>query len=207
VVVRYCHGQTDATRRIALPSIHSVQRLGSEQDRSTTITESPPKTSPCQAPSTGHFGVWFCSGCSSCSCSRSCSCSCSIDHGIVPFRLGGCTGSIRVCNAMDERERNHGLRDEPINLVVRVEDRKDAMPSNRSITSTSTVRDSGLSTSTMGSCGRVGQNSADHSRTITLPKQRLHAPPAGPVAIDADAPPHGPPCCRAFLPRFLGSTS
>jgi anti-sigma factor RsiW len=160
VMVRYCHGQTDATLRIALPSIHSVQRLGSEQDRSTTITESPPKTSPCQAPSTGHFGVWFCSGCSSCSCSRSCSCSCSIDHGIVPFRLGGCTGSIRVCNAMDERERNHGLRDEPINLVVRVEDRKDAMPSNRSITSTSTVRDSGLSTSTMGSCGRVGQNKA-----------------------------------------------
>jgi hypothetical protein len=36
--------------------------------------------------------------------------------------------------------------------------RIDAMHAKRSITSTSTVRHGGLSTSTMGSCGRVGQN-------------------------------------------------
>jgi hypothetical protein len=36
--------------------------------------------------------------------------------------------------------------------------RVDAMHAKRSITITSTVRHGGLSTSTMGSCGRVGQN-------------------------------------------------
>jgi len=59
-------------------------------------------------------------------------------------------------------DRNHGLRDEPMNLIPRDEDRKAAMPSSRSITSTSTVRHSGLSTSTMGSCGRDGQNAGDN---------------------------------------------
>jgi len=36
--------------------------------------------------------------------------------------------------------------------------RVDAMHAKRSITSTSTVRQGGLSTSTMGTCGRIGQN-------------------------------------------------
>ena len=36
--------------------------------------------------------------------------------------------------------------------------RVDAVHAKRSITSTSTVRHGGLSTRTMGSCGRVGQN-------------------------------------------------
>ena len=61
-----------------------------------------------------------------------------------------------------KEDRNHGLRDEQMNSVLRVEDRKAAMQSCRSVTSTSTVRHSGLSTSTMGSCGRVGQNDRHH---------------------------------------------
>ena len=40
--------------------------------------------------------------------------------------------------------------------------RVDAMHAKSSITSTSTVRHGGLSTSTMGFCGRVGQNACDH---------------------------------------------
>jgi hypothetical protein len=45
------------------------------------------------------------------------------------------------------------------------------------------------------------------SDCATRARQRLDAPPAVRDSIDADALPHGPPCCRAFLPRFLGSTS
>jgi hypothetical protein len=51
VVVRYCHGQTDATRRIALPSIHSVQRRGSEQDRSAHSTR---ELLPCRSKDSTH---------------------------------------------------------------------------------------------------------------------------------------------------------
>ena len=43
----------------------------------------------------------------------------------------------------------------------RNESRVDAMHAKRSITSTSTVRQGGLSTSTMGSRGRVGPNVCD----------------------------------------------
>ena len=39
--------------------------------------------------------------------------------------------------------------------------RVDAMDARRSITITSSVRHGGLSSSTMGSCGRVGQNDGD----------------------------------------------
>jgi hypothetical protein len=46
--------------------------------------------------------------------------------------------------------------------VSRNGSRIDAMHATRSITSTSTVRHGGLSTSTMESCGRVGQNDRHH---------------------------------------------
>jgi len=63
---------------------------------------------------------------------------------------------------LKNEDRNHGLRDEAMRSVHRVGDRKAAMQTSRSITSTSTVRRGGLSASTMGSWGREGQNVCIH---------------------------------------------
>ena len=71
-----------------------------------------------------------------------------------------------LVNALLRREFGNGLADgdkEPDprvgerRFVGRNASRVDAMHAKRSITSTSTVRHGGLSTSTMGSCGRVGR--------------------------------------------------
>ena len=72
-----------------------------------------------------------------------------------------------LVNALLRREFGNGLADgdkEPDprvgerRFVGRNASRVDAMHAKRSITSTSTVRHGGLSTSTMGACVRVGQN-------------------------------------------------
>jgi uncharacterized protein YlaI len=60
--------------------------------------------------------------------------------------------------------------------VSRNRSRVDAMHATRSITSTSTVRQGGLSTSTMGSCSRVGQNGGDNpaaAKSIDLRKRPI----------------------------------
>ena len=87
-------------------------------------------------------------------------------------------------------DRNHGLRDEAMQSVHRVGHRKAAMQASQSITSTSTVRRGGLSTSTMGvgslsartfrhHPGRGGYKCNDQARTIEplacMPLFRLYS--------------------------------
>jgi hypothetical protein len=99
----------------------------------------------------------------SCSCSCSCSCSYSYSYSysvrqdgararslilqIVPFRSARCTGSIQVSDRVIDGDSG------------RIGDGNTAMPTSRSITSTSTAS---LSTSTMGIRQPVGQNDRDH---------------------------------------------
>ncbi|MFN9435252.1 MAG: hypothetical protein ACK6DC_10010 [Planctomycetota bacterium] len=87
-------------------------------------------------------------------------------------------------------DRNHGLRDEAMQSVHRAGHRKAAMQASQSITSTSTVRRGGLSTSTMGvgslsartfrhHPGRGGYKCNDQARTIEplacMPLFRLYS--------------------------------
>jgi len=64
-------------------------------------------------------------------------------------------------------DKEHDPRVGERRFVGRNGNRVDAMHAKRSITSTSTVRHGGLSTSTMGSCGRVGQNDQDNPAAVT----------------------------------------
>ena len=76
-----------------------------------------------------------------------------------------------LVNALLRREFGNGLADGDKEHDPRVGERRfvgrkarrvDAMHAKRSITITSTVRHGGLSTSTIGACGRLGQNVRDH---------------------------------------------
>jgi hypothetical protein len=61
-------------------------------------------------------------------------------------------------NGQANGDKEHDSRVGERRFVGRNASRVDAMHATRSITSTSTVRQGGLSTSTMGACVRVGQN-------------------------------------------------
>ena len=61
-------------------------------------------------------------------------------------------------NGYANGDKEHDPRVRERRFVIRNRSRVDAMHAKSSITSTSTVRQGGLSTSTMGSCSRVGQN-------------------------------------------------
>jgi len=99
-------------------------------------------------------------------------------HGFVlaVFRARACARSIMrlyqsiLVNALLGREFGNGLDHGDKEHDPRVGERRfgasngsriDAMHAKRSITSTSTVRHGGLSTSTRGSCGRVGQRATE----------------------------------------------
>jgi hypothetical protein len=70
-------------------------------------------------------------------------------------------------NGYANGDKEHDPRVRERRFVSRNGSRVDAMHATRSITSTSTVRQGGLSTSTMESCGRVGQNIYSIEFTIT----------------------------------------
>ena len=72
-------------------------------------------------------------------------------HAVLVDALVG----LDFATGWENGDRNHGLRDEAMQSAHRVGDRKAAMQTSRSITSTSTVRRGGLSTSTIGSSGRL----------------------------------------------------
>jgi hypothetical protein len=75
-------------------------------------------------------------------------------HSILVNALHGQEFGDGLANGDKEHDPRVGER----RFVVRNASRVDAMHAKRSITSTSTVRHGGMSTSTMGSCGRVGTN-------------------------------------------------
>jgi hypothetical protein len=60
-------------------------------------------------------------------------------------------------NGLANGDKEHDPRVGERRFIGRNGRRVDAIHAKRSITSTSTVRQGGLSTSTMGSCGRVGK--------------------------------------------------
>ena len=63
----------------------------------------------------------------------------------------------KLGNGLANGDKEHDPRVGERRFVGRNGSRVDAIHAKRSITSTSTVRQGGLSTSTMGSCGRVGK--------------------------------------------------
>ena len=64
-------------------------------------------------------------------------------------------------NGLDNGDKEHDPRVGERRFGASNGSRIDAMHAKRSITSTSTVRHGGLSTSTRGSCGRVGQRATE----------------------------------------------
>jgi hypothetical protein len=70
-------------------------------------------------------------------------------------------------------DKEHDPRVGERRFVSRNASRVDAMHAMRSITSTSTVPYGGLSTSTTGCCGRVGQNIYSIEFTINQPNPNL----------------------------------
>ena len=81
---------------------------------------------------------------------RSCDC-------IIPSPVNALLGW-EFGNGLADGDKEHDPRVGERWFVGRYGSRIDAMHAKRSITITSTVRHGGLSTSTRGSCGRVGQN-------------------------------------------------
>ena len=79
-------------------------------------------------------------------------------HSILVNALLGWEFGNGEANGNKEHDPRVGER----RFVGRDGSRVDAIHARRSITSTSTVPYGGLSTSTMGSCGGVGQNGGDH---------------------------------------------